>query len=79
MDRIGALKGGTLSNFLTSIVAKHRKIEGGPFGENLFSRKKSQCQKNESRDPLDSPGIVCYAEKKEKLFLVQVAWPNDSI
>ena len=29
----GALKGGTLSHFLKSFVAKHQKIEGGPFGE----------------------------------------------
>ena len=27
----GALKGGTLSDFLTSIVAKHQKIEGDPL------------------------------------------------
>ena len=33
-------KRGTLSRCLTSIVAKHQKIEGGPFGE-FFFRKKS--------------------------------------
>ena len=27
---------GTVLDFLTSIVAKHLKIEGGHFGENLF-------------------------------------------
>ena len=36
--QIGALKGGTLSHFLTSIVAKHQNIEGEPFG-NFFSGK----------------------------------------
>ena len=39
LDQIGALKG--LSDFLTCIVAKHQKIEGGtPFGE-IFFREKS--------------------------------------
>ena len=33
-----------LSHFLTSIVAKNQKIEGGPFGD--FFRKVSQCRKN---------------------------------
>ena len=41
----GRVKRGILSHFLTSIVAKHQKIEGGPFGETFFRKKVSQCQK----------------------------------
>ena len=64
----GALKGGILSHFLTSIVAKHQKFEEGPFGENCFFEKKvSQCQKNWKGTSF-SPGMVCYAEKEENLF-----------
>ena len=36
-------------------------------------------KKTERGDPLVSPGMVCYAEKEEKTFLVQFARPNDSI
>ena len=43
-DRTGALKEGTFSDFLTTIVAKHQKIEGDPLGK--FFRKQSQCRKN---------------------------------
>ena len=41
----GALKGSTFSHFLTSIVAKHQKIEGGLFGERNFPKEVSQCRK----------------------------------
>ena len=44
-------KRGILLHFLTSIVAKHQKIERGPLGEKLFSKKVSQCRKNWKRDP----------------------------
>ena len=37
------LKGGTQSDFSTSIVAKHQKIEGGHFGGKM--KKVSQCRK----------------------------------
>ena len=42
------LKGGTLWDFPTSILSQNgKKIEGGPFGEKNFFRKKvSQCRKN---------------------------------
>ena len=61
-------------------VAKHQKIEGGPFGENFFEEKSHNAsQKLKGRLFLVSPGIVCYAEKKRgKSFLVQFARPNDS-
>ena len=73
-------KRGTISDFLTSIVAKHQKIEGGPFGEKSFPKKSLAVPKKTERgDPLVSPGMVCYAEKQEKTFLVQFARPNDSI
>ena len=38
LDRIDALKGGTVSHFLTSIVVKHQKNEGW---ENFLCEKKS--------------------------------------
>ena len=60
-----ALKGATLSDFLTSFVAKHQKIEEGTVW-GIFSRKKSHnAKKTENGDPLISPGIVCYSKKKE--------------
>ena len=61
---------GTLSDFLTSIVAKHLNIEKGPL-ENVLEKKVSQCQKSQSGDLLVSQGIACYARKKGKTFLVQ--------
>ena len=56
--------------FNIHFVAKHQKIEGGPFGEKIFFRKKSLTmpKKTERGDPLVSPGMVCYAGKQEKLF-----------
>ena len=36
---------GTLSNFLTSIVAKHQKIERDPLG-NFFRKKSHNAEKN---------------------------------
>ena len=68
LDRIGALKGGTLSHFSTSIVAKHLTIEGGPFGETFFPKKSLTMPTKTETGTLVSPGIVCYAEKKEKPF-----------
>ena len=45
-------KRGTISHCLTSIVAKHQKIEGGPFGEKKFRRKFPKCRKTERGYPL---------------------------
>ena len=63
----GALQGDPFAFFNFLSVAKHQKIEWGPFG--IFLEKKSQCRKKTERgDPLVSPGMVCYAEKREKPF-----------
>ena len=64
------LKGGTFWDFSTSILSQNiKKMQGGPFGEKFFFRKKvSQCRKNERGESLVSPGMVCYAEKQEKPF-----------
>ena len=44
-------------------------MQGDPLGENFFSKKSLAVpKKNERGDPLVSPGMVCYAEKQEKLF-----------
>ena len=63
----GALKGGTISDFLTSILLQNiEKIEGRSLWRKKIE-KVSQSQKNE-RGPLVSPGIVCYAEQKEQFL-----------
>ena len=64
------LKGGTLWDFSTSILSQNiKKMQGGPFGEIFFSKKKSRsAEKNERGESLVSPGMVCYAEKQEKPF-----------
>ena len=72
-------KGDPLGFFNIHSVAKHQKIEGGPFWEKNFRKKVSQCRKKIGRgDPLVSPGMVCYAGKQET-FLVQFARPNSAI
>ena len=62
------LKGGPFEVFQHPLCCKTSKNAGGPFGEKNFNKKVWQCQKNERGDPLVSPGMVCYAEKQEKLF-----------
>ena len=63
-------RGDPLGFFNIHSVAKHQKIAGGTlWGKFFFSKKKSRsAEKNESGDPLVSPGIVYYAEKQEKPF-----------
>ena len=49
-------------------------MQGGPFEEKKFGRKKFRkklsrsAEKNERGESLVSPGMVCYAEKQEKPF-----------
>ena len=65
------LKGGTLWDFLTSILSQNinKKMQGGPFGEKIFRKKKSRsAEKNERGESLVSAGMVCYAKKQEKPF-----------
>ena len=65
-------------------VAKHQKNAGGHFEEKKFRRKKFRkkmsrsAKKNERGESLVSPGMVCYAEKQEKPFVVQFARPNSA-
>ena len=40
----------------------------GPFGDFFSKKSRTMPKKTEKGDPLVSPGIVCYAEKEEKLF-----------
>ena len=42
-----------------------KKIEGRPFGEKNFPKKKSRSAEKIGRV---SPGMVCYAVKQEKPF-----------
>ena len=65
------LKGGTLWDFLTSILSQNIKKNAGEtlWGKIFFSKKKSRsAEKNEKGESLVSPGMVCYAEKQEKPF-----------
>ena len=75
----GALKGGTLSHFSTSIVAKHQKNEGGPFGEKKFPEKILTLPKKTERGTLQSLPVRYVTRKNRKNLLVQFARPNDSI
>ena len=74
-------RGDPLGFFNIHSVAKHQKNAGGTlWGKILFFEKKvSQCRKkNERGESLVSPGMVWYAEKQEKPFLVQFARPNSA-
>ena len=64
-------KRGTLSDILTSIVAKHQKTEAGPFGERFF-----RMQKKLKGGTLNSRPYCMF---RGKAFLVQFARRNASI
>ena len=49
-------------------VAKHKKMQGGPFGGKIPKKCLAVPKTIESGDSLVSPGMVCYAEKQGKLF-----------
>ena len=79
LNRIGAIKGGTLSDFLTSIVAKHqKKIEREPL-EEKFRKKVSQCRKKLKGGPFNLARYCMLRAKTGKTFFVQFARPNSSI
>ena len=73
------MRGYYLRFFNIDSVVKHQKIEGVTLLGKLFPEKSSTMPKaTEREDPLVSPGIVCYEEKKENLF-DSVCRPNGSI
>ena len=49
-----------------------KKMNGGSFGEKLFSEKSHSAEKTKRGDPLVSSGIVCYAGN----FFGSVPWAN---
>ena len=70
------LKGDPLGFFnIHSVAKQQKKIEGGPFGENIFRKKVSQCRKKIERE--EGPfGLARYGMlrgKTGKSFLVQFA------
>ena len=69
-----------LGVFNIHIVAKHQKYQGEGLGGTFLFPEKSLTmpKKTERGDPLVSPGMVCYAGKQEKRFLVQFARPNSA-
>ena len=71
---------GDLLGFSNILTQNSKKLNEGTFGEKNFRKKSLAVPKKKSRgDPLISPGMVCYAEKQEKPFLVQFARPNGAI
>ena len=68
------MRQGDLFGFFTSIVAKHQKTKGGPFGEFFFS-KNSQGRKTE-RGTLQSRPVL-YVTRKT--LFVQFPRPNGPI
>ena len=55
--------------FSTSILSRNiKKVKGEPSDKKNFERKSYNAKKTEKGDTLVSPGIVCYAEKKEQPF-----------
>ena len=61
------LKGGTLCDFSTSLLSQNiKKLKGDSLG--IFFEKSHNAEKTGWGDPLVSPGMVCYAEKKENPF-----------
>ena len=74
------LKGGTLWDFLTSILSQNiKKMQGGPFGEKFFFRKKvSQCRKKSKGEVFGLARYGMLRGKTGKTFLVQFARPNSA-
>ena len=68
-----------LGVFNIHFVAKHQKIEGGPFGELLFRVKKSQMPKKLKGGPFGLARYGMLHGKTGKTFLVQFARPNSAI
>ena len=60
-------------------VAKHQKIEGGPFGENVSEKKSRSAEKNEKGGPFGLAWYGMLRGKTGKTFLVQFARPNSAI
>ena len=61
--------GSPLGFFNIHSVAKHQKIEGGPFGEKFFFEKKvSQCQKNLKEGLLSLSWYGMSRRKRKNLF-----------
>ena len=57
-------------------VAKHQKIEGGPWGF-FFEKKVSQCRKKLKGGPFSLSRYCILRRKRGKTFLVQFARLND--
>ena len=70
VDRLGV--------FNIYFVAKHQKIEGGPFGRKFFPEK-SQCRKKLKGGPFGLARYGMLRGKTGKTFLVQFARPNSAI
>ena len=72
------LKGVPFGNFQHPFCRKTSKNwRGTLWGKNFGARKKVTMPKKTKRgDSLVFPGMVCYAEKEKKTFLVQFDRPN---
>ena len=74
------LKGGTLWDFLTSILSQNIKknAKGGPFGENFFFRKSLAVPKKMKGGSFGLARYGMLRGKTGKTFLVQFARPNSA-
>ena len=72
-------KRGTLSDFLTSIVAKHQKLKGRPFGGHFYFEKSLTMSKKLKGGPFSLARYCMLRGKLGKPFLVQFARRNGSI
>ena len=73
-----AKRGNPLGFFNIHSVAKHQKIEGGPFGKFFLKKNSHNAEKTDRGDSLVSRyGML--RGKRAKTFLVQFATPNDAI
>ena len=71
-------KRGSLSHFLTFIVAKYQKLKEGPIGKKN-SEKSLTMPKKLKGGPFGLDWYGMLRGKAGKTFLVQFARPNDSI
>ena len=73
------LKGGTLWDFSTSILSQNiKKMQGGPFGEKLFSKKSLAVPKKIKGGVFGLARYGMLRGKTGKTFLVQFARPNSA-
>ena len=68
---------GTLWDFSIFTLSQNpKKLKKGTLWDFFFKKKSQHFEKE---DPLVSPNIVCYAEKKAEYFLAEFLGPTSTI